>query len=79
VDGGLPQKNTAETVLKNLGIHDIEVVSVVKDEKHKPKAFLGKKSIIEKYKKELLLANNEAHRFAITYHKLLRGKQMKGG
>lgn len=79
VDGGLPQKNTAETVLKNLGIHDVEVVSVVKDEKHKPKAFLGKKSIIEKYKKELLLANSEAHRFAITYHKLLRGKQMKGG
>lgn len=78
VDGGLPQKNTAETVLKNLSLSHIDVVSVIKDERHKPKAFLGKKTLIEKYKKELLLANSEAHRFAIAYHKLLRGKQVKG-
>ena len=78
VDGGLPQKNTAETVLKNLGQGQIEVVSLVKDERHKPKAFLGKKTTIDKYKKDLLLANSEAHRFAIAYHKLLRGKQVKG-
>jgi excinuclease ABC subunit C len=78
VDGGLPQKNTAETVLKNLGLSHIDVVSVIKDERHKPKAFLGKKTLIEKHKKELLLANSEAHRFAIAYHKLLRGKQVKG-
>ncbi len=78
VDGGLPQKNTAETVLKNLGLGHIEVVSLVKDARHKPKAFLGKKATIDKYKKDLLLANSEAHRFAITYHKLLRGKQVKG-
>ncbi|MEN9852508.1 MAG: hypothetical protein RI996_451 [Candidatus Parcubacteria bacterium] len=78
VDGGLPQKNTAETVLKNLSLSHIDVVSVIKDERHKPKAFLGKKTLIDKYKKELLLANSEAHRFAIAYHKLLRGKQVKG-
>ena len=78
VDGGLPQKNTAETVLKNIGQGHIEVVSLVKDERHKPKAFLGKKTTIDKYKKALLLANSEAHRFAIAYHKLLRGKQVKG-
>ncbi len=78
VDGGLPQKNTAETVLKNLRLGHIPVVSVVKNERHKPKALPGQKKIVDTYKKDILLSNAEAHRFAITYHKLLRGKQVQG-
>ena len=78
VDGGLPQKNIAEAVLKELKLLHIPVVSVVKDEKHKPKGLLGQKKIIEENKKDILRANSEAHRFAIAYHKLLRGKQVKG-
>lgn len=73
IDGGEAHKHTAERVLAGLGLL-IPCVSVVKDERHKPKDILGDKSQIVSRKKEILLANNEAHRFAITYHKQLRSK-----
>ncbi len=73
VDGGTAQLNTAKKVLKNMNIN-IPVVSVVKDDKHKPKAIMGDKDMIKKYKSGILLSNNEAHRFAIAYHKNMRGK-----
>ena len=73
VDGGVAQINAAQKVLSRLNL-DISIVSVVKDENHKPKAILGDEKIIAKYKREILLANSEAHRFAIAYHKNLRGR-----
>lgn len=73
VDGGKAQKNTAEKVLKGAGVI-IPVVGVVKNERHKPKNIIGKSALVEKYEKEILLANSEAHRFAVTYHRLLRQK-----
>lgn len=78
VDGGVAQVNTAEKVLSERGI-DIPVVGVVKDAHHKPKDFLvGKNSILKPalgvFNSAILLANNEAHRFAIGYHRTLRGK-----
>lgn len=73
VDGGKAQKNTVEKVLKEAGVA-IPVVGVVKDERHKPKSIIGKSAPVEKYEKEILLANSEAHRFAITYHRFLRNK-----
>lgn len=78
VDGGLPQKNRAEQILKMLGYASIPVVSVVKDERHKPKGLLGPKEIVETYKRDIILANAESHRFAIEYHKLLRNKASLG-
>lgn len=80
VDGGLAQVHTAEKVLGERGI-DIPVVGVVKDEHHKPKDFLvGKKSRITPalsiFDRAILLANNEAHRFAIGFHRQLRGKKI---
>jgi len=74
VDGGTAQINTTKKVLNKFNL-SIPIVSVVKDEKHKPKDIRGHKNIIEKYKKEILLANNEAHRFAISYHKKIRAKK----
>ncbi len=71
IDGGEAQRNLALTVLKEKN-QDIAVVSVVKDERHKPKGLLGAENIIEKYKKAILLANAEAHRFALSYHRKLR-------
>ncbi len=71
VDGGKAQKRVAERICRLYGI-SAPIVAVVKDEKHKPKALMGVEDIIEKYKKQILLANNEAHRFAITYHKSKR-------
>ena len=54
--------------------NNISVVSVVKDDKHKPKGVLGEEEIIKKFKQEILLVNSEAHRFAIKYHRSLRDK-----
>jgi len=73
LDGGVAQINTAKAVLSTLNI-GIPVISVLKDERHKPKDILGEKELAVKYKKEILLANSEAHRFAIAYHKKMRGQ-----
>ncbi|HAS80968.1 MAG: excinuclease ABC subunit C [Candidatus Nomurabacteria bacterium GW2011_GWE1_32_28] len=85
VDGGIAQINITKAVLTKMG-SKIEVVSVLKDERHKAKAILfpppsrpdlkGAQGLafIKKYKKEILLANSEAHRFAINYHKNMRNR-----
>ena len=73
VDGGKAQINAVEKIFKKVGI-GIPIVSVLKDEKHKPKDILGRRDLATKYEKEILLANSEAHRFAISYHKQMRGK-----
>ena len=72
VDGGTAQINVTKKVIDSLGLQ-ISVVSVVKDERHKAREIIGEK----KYTKEILLANSEAHRFAIGYHRRLRGKEFK--
>jgi len=73
IDGGKAQKNRAEKVLRDLGVA-IPVVSVVKDERHKPREILGDKKYIRERERDILLANSEAHRFAVAYHRTLRGK-----
>lgn len=72
VDGGTAQKNAIEKILMENHL-DIPVVSVVKDERHKPKEILGDKKWL-KHEREILLSNGEAHRYAIAFHKKLRGK-----
>jgi excinuclease ABC subunit C len=70
IDGGVGQINTAKEVVK-----DIPVISIVKNEAHKPDHFLGDEKMVEQYGKYALLANSEAHRFAIAYHKKLRARR----
>lgn len=77
VDGGVAQKRAMEKVLRETG-NRIPVVSVVKDERHKPKEILGDKSYL-KYEKEILLSNAEAHSFAIGFHKEKRDKNWLTG
>jgi len=36
---------------------------------HKPKGIQGARTVVLKRESEILLANNEAHRFAIKYHR----------
>ena len=72
-DGGEAQCRVARQVLKRYQL-DIPVVSVVKDERHKPKDIIGDEAMALKYKREVLLANSEAHRFSITLHKKQRDK-----
>lgn len=85
VDGGVAQKRAAEKVLKEKKLN-IPVVAVVKDERHRPREILGmnyelriknygeEKIETEELEKQILLANAEAHRFAITFHKKIRRK-----
>jgi excinuclease ABC subunit C len=75
IDGGIAQKNIAEAILKQRGIAT-PVITVVKDEAHKPKDLLGSSVLAKKHKKDILLSNAEAHRFAVSYHKNLRSKKM---
>lgn len=73
LDGGAAQINAAKNVLRKINTN-IPIVAVVKDERHRPKNILGDKILATKYEKEILLANSEAHKFAIAYHKKMRGK-----
>ncbi|MEK7514531.1 MAG: UvrB/UvrC motif-containing protein [Patescibacteria group bacterium] len=71
VDGGEAQLNAMRDVL-SLSRLTIAVVSVVKDDRHKPREILGDTHYANSLKKEILLANAEAHRFAIAFHRRLR-------
>lgn len=75
VDGGKGQMRAAERVLKKAGI-EIPIVGVVKNEFHKPERLIGDRRAIEAYERDILLANNEAHRFAITWHRKRRQQSM---
>jgi len=75
VDGGVAQKNIVNKILKQ-NILDVPVVSVVKDDRHKAREILGDKKWL-KYEREILLSNAEAHRYAIGFHKQLRGKILR--
>lgn len=77
VDGGEVHMEVARRVLEELSIA-IPVLSVVKDERHRPRAVLGPEALGERFKKEILLANNEAHRFAITFHRKKRRQNFLG-
>jgi len=77
VDGSTAQANVAKRVLDRYQF-EIPIAGVVKDERHKPKAIIGDEKIIKIYKKQILLANNEAHRFSITFHKQKRNKSFLG-
>jgi excinuclease UvrABC nuclease subunit len=71
IDGGAGQRNAAEKFFTDAKL-SISVVAVVKDDAHKAREILGEPSLVKKYEKSILLANVEAHRFAIAYHRKLR-------
>ncbi len=75
VDGSVAQINAAESVLREYSM-TIPVVGVVKDEKHRPRSLRGDRALISGRERDILLANSEAHRFAIGYHRRDRNKQM---
>jgi excinuclease ABC subunit C len=73
VDGGIAQLNAGKGVIEKLKVNT-DIVSVVKDDRHKPKAIMGSEAVVAKHKRAILLANSEAHRFAIAFHKKKRSK-----
>ncbi len=68
VDGHKAQINAATKILRECGMQ-IPVVGVVKDEKHRPRSIAGDRNVIKDKERDILLANAEAHRFAITFNR----------
>ncbi len=70
IDGGKGQVNTAHAVLREAGLK-IPVLGIAKGVKRKKNEFIGKipKGVDAK---TLIRVRDEAHRFAISYHKRLR-------
>ncbi len=72
-DGNEVQRGIGESA-KNTFRVDTAVVSVVKDERHQPRDILGDARIIDSWRQAILLANSEAHRYALEFHKKTRDK-----
>ncbi|MCK0175248.1 MULTISPECIES: excinuclease ABC subunit UvrC [Mycobacteriaceae] len=83
VDGGAPQVNAAQAVLDDLGISDVAVIGLAKrlEEVWVPSGSdLGPDPVILPRNSEglylLQRVRDEAHRFAIAYHRSKRSKRM---
>ena len=77
VDGGKGQVKSAKMALGSLGITDIAVFGMVKDNKHRTRAITdsgAEISIVDKRQVFTLVSSiqEEVHRFAITYQKTTR-------
>lgn len=68
IDGGRAHLARAKKTLDDLG-YSGGLVSVVKDEKHRPREVLGNPKLTFPHEQGILLANSEAHRFAIAKHR----------
>jgi len=68
IDGGRAHLNRAKKTLKDVGMNT-EAVAVVKDERHRPREILGAQKTTIIHEAAILLANGEAHRFAISRHR----------
>lgn len=80
MDGGKGQVNVAERSLFKLGI-DIPVCGLVKDDNHDTRGIIFNNREIELPKDSppfrlITRIQDEAHRFAISYHRSLRSKNM---
>ena len=79
MDGGRGQVNIALEVLAELGL-DIPVCGMVKDDRHRTRGlYYNNTEVPMETDSEVFLLitrmQDEAHRFAITYHRSLRGKR----
>ncbi len=73
IDGGLGQVNAARAALKEAGLR-IPVVGIMKGPERKRNDFIG--SLPPGFPKGVLVrVRDEAHRFAIRYHKQVRGRE----
>lgn len=76
VDGGKAQQNAAQHVLEGFG-YAIPVVAVTKNERHQPKKILGPQEYVSQYERDIVIANSEAHRFALSFHRQRRKKSVQ--
>ncbi len=78
-DGGLGHVHAVEEVLRELGMN-VPVWGMAKDERHRSHCLVGNKGevMLSRHQDVLRLVasiQNEAHRFAVTYNRTLRGKR----
>lgn len=78
VDGALLQSDVATRILKKRGL-TIPVVGVVKNAKHQPDRVIGPRGLVKRFEHDILLANSEAHRFAIGFHRKKKREQFLQG
>lgn len=72
-DGGRTHLRAVRAILEAAGVK-IPSVSVVKDNRHKARDILGDEPWRSRHAREILLANAEAHRFAVATHRKRREK-----
>ena len=80
IDGGLGQVNVVKSVLEQLGLV-IPICGMVKDSKHRTRGLISNGEEIympmnSPAFKLIVKIQDEAHRFAITYHRSLRDKKI---
>jgi excinuclease ABC subunit C len=79
VDGGAPQANAAKAVLDDLGVTDVAVIGLAKRLEEVWVPSEPDPIIMPRNSEGLYLlqrVRDEAHRFAITYHRSKRSKRM---
>jgi len=80
IDGGKGQLSSVMEIVDEFGISDIDFVSLAKREEEVFLPNNSKSIILPRQSQALYLIQrirDEAHRFAITYHRLLRSKNLK--
>lgn len=78
IDGGKGQLSSALEVIRGLGLHDLPVIGLAKREEEIFKEGQSQSILLDRDSSALHLIQrirDEAHRFAITYHRKLRGKR----
>jgi len=77
IDGGIGQANAARGVLDELGLHDLPVFGLAKEREELWTPGASAPIVLPPTSQALYLVQrlrDEAHRFAITYHRKLRAK-----
>ncbi len=80
VDGGLGQINAAKSMLEEIDV-ELPVFGMVKDDKHRTRGLISADGTAElkltsAIFKFITRIQDEVHRYAITYHKNLRGREL---
>ena len=78
IDGGKGQLNAALTLIRAAGLTEVTVVGLAKEFEHIFREGISEPLILPRHSQSLYLVQrirDEAHRFAITYHRKLRSKR----
>jgi excinuclease ABC subunit C len=78
LDGSFLQLGVAKRLLADHEAFQPLLIGVVKDAHHKPKDILHLPAELAHLRADILLANGEAHRFAIRHHRAKRSKEFLG-